>query len=541
MGREQDVIGFHEKRLSRLRTDRSSFESQWEEFAERAIPAHVSTFTNEGRFRGDLGKKNANKLLDATVVLALQRSTAVMESLTMPQNSKWHMLVPAEDSLRKNRQVRLYLEDLTRLLFKERYRARSNFIANAQKTMMSYMGYGNGMMFVDTNTEQGGLRYKNIPLSECYIEENHQGVVETMYRPFRLSYRNLVRMYGNAVPEKVAKKATKADEMDTLVDVLHVVTPRDEGAKLPPQMEYMSLHLLCGDQKAILRESGYRSFPLAVARYIQYVEEVYGRGPGQMVLPSIKVLNEQKKVVLTQGHRIVDPVLLTADDGMVGTMSLVPGAIVGGGVNDQGRALVQPLPTGNPIVGKDMMDDERKVINDAFLITLFQILVETPQMTATEVLERAREKGMLIAPTAGALGANFLSPMISRELDVLEAQGLLPPPPPALVEAGGEFLVEYDNPISRMARAENASGFMRSLQSALEVVAATQNPEPLDFFNFDEAMPAIMDINGAPVAWTNTLEKVQQIRAQRAQQAQTQQMIEAAPAMAGVMKASQGQ
>ena len=36
------------------------------------------------------------------------------------------------------------------------------------------------------------------------------------------------------------------------------------------------------------------------------------------------------------------------------------------------------------------------VINDAFLVTLFQILTETPEMTATEVIERTREKGALL-------------------------------------------------------------------------------------------------------------------------------------------------
>jgi hypothetical protein len=68
----------------------------------------------------------------------------------------------------------------------------------------------------------------------------------------------------------------------------------------------------------------------------------------------------------------------------------------------------------------------------------------------------------------------------------------------------------------------------------------TNDVEPLDFFNFDEAMPAILDIHGAPIAWTRSIEEVAQRRQGRADAAQAQQMIEAAPAMAGLMKAGLG-
>jgi hypothetical protein len=43
---------------------------------------------------------------------------------------------------------------------------------------------------------------------------------------------------------------------------------------------------------------------------------------------------------------------------------------------------------------------------------------------------------------------------------------------------------------------------------------------------------------GAPVEWTRAEDEVAERRAQRAEQAQTQQTIEAAPALASVMKAS---
>jgi hypothetical protein len=51
-------------------------------------------------------------------------------------------------------------------------------------------------------------------------------------------------------------------------------------------------------------------------------------------------------VFLKQGHRAADPVLLMADDGIVG-MDMRPGAQNKGGVTADGKPLVHTLPTGD--------------------------------------------------------------------------------------------------------------------------------------------------------------------------------------------------
>ncbi len=140
---------------------------------------------------------------------------------------------------------------------------------------------------------------------------------------------------------------------------------------------------------------------------------------------------------------------------------------------------------------------------------------------------------------AGRIQAEFLGPLIEREIWLLASQGLLPQIPPMLLQAATEYRVWYDNPLSRMARAEKATGFMRALSQAAEYTKMTGDPEPLDHFDFDRAMPEILDINGSPVDWTRSPEDIAERRAQRAQRAQQQTMIEAAPAAAGLVKAIQ--
>jgi hypothetical protein len=394
-------------------------------------------------------------------------------------------------------------------------------------------------MFVDQLSGEVGFRYKNVHLGEVYFKENHQGVVDSVLRKFPMTARQAAQKWGaDRLPEKISSILKTKPE--TEFDFLHCVKPRKDRDM--ERLDYKGMafasYYVCIDSQSLVEEGGYRTMPYSVSRYEQIPGETYGRSPAMDVLPAIKTLNEEKKTILKQGHRAVDPVLLAHDDGIVDSFSLRPGAINAGGVSAEGRALVQALPVGNIAIGKDLMDDERSIINDAFLVTLFQILVETPEMTATEVMERTREKGILLAPVLGRQQTEYLGPMIEREIDLLSFQGKLPPMPQALMEAGGEYRVEYDSPLSRAQRAEEASGLMRTLESTLTVVNITQDPAPLDHFDWDAIIPEVSEIQGVPARWMRDPRVIAQMRESRAQAAQTQEAIQAAPGIAAVTKAA---
>lgn len=542
-----ELTQFHIQKFGTIRTERSNFDNQWEEAASLIVPAHRNSFTGRGfdNAFGAQGQKKTELQFDSTAGIAAQRFTSVIESLATPQASVWHKLVPADKMLKRNRAVRLFFEDLNERLFSYRYRPVANFVGNSQQVYLGLGVYGNGVLYVDQPEDQKGLRYRNIHLGEAYFVENHAGVVDTLYRCFFLTARQIAQMFnrkGDTLPEAVTEAIKNPQQSEKKFEILHCTYPRtdrDPRNITPKGMRYASLYIFVQNQE-LLRESGYNSFPFPVARYSQASGEIYGRGPAQWVLPAIKVLNEEKKTMLKQGHRVVDPVLLAHDDGNLGNFSMRPGFLNPGTMSKDGKRLVDVLPTGNIMIGDKLMEMERNTINDAFLITLFQILIDAPQMTATEVLERAREKGMLIAPTAGRLQAEFLGRMIERELDLMFQQDLIGDMPSILQdEEAAQYHIEYDSPMSRMQRAEKASGFIRALDIAANYAKNTGDPEPLDHFNFDVAMPEILDIQGAPTSWSRSIEDVQARRDKRNEAAQTQTMIDAAPAAAGMMKVAQ--
>lgn len=530
------------RRTEQLSNNRGIWESQWEEIAQLVLPSYSRTFHSRGH--NTPGQPKTERQFDATAANALVRFASVMESMLTPRNSRWHRLAPSDKMLKKNRQVMLWFDEVADLLFQYRYAPKANFAGQQHEAYMALGAFGTGALFIDSlDPKEGlGLRYRAIHLGEVFFSENHQGIIDTAHRRFPMTARQAVQKFGiERVPPQVAEKVEKTPDVE--FEFIHCVKPREEiDYKRADfrRMPFVSYYVAVTPEKKLISEGGYNTFPYPISRYVQAPGELYGRSPAMLALPDIKVINEQEKTILKQGHRIVDPVLLVHDDGVLSQQfSLRPGAINSGGVTADGRLLVHTLPTGNLAVAKDMMEAKRLSIQDTFLLTLFQILTESPRMTATEVIERTREKGALLSPTMGRQQSESLGPQIEREIDILLQKGLIPPMPPILAQAQGEYTIEYDSPLSRAQKAEEGAGLMRTVEMALQVVNVTQNPEPLDHFDWDVIVPELAHQQAVPARWMRTMAKIQEIRDGRAEQAETQTMIEAAPAAAGLMKATQ--
>ena len=256
-----------------------------------------------------------------------------------------------------------------------------------------------------------------------------------------------------------------------------------------------------------------------------------------IVLADIKMLNEMEKTTIRAAHKVVDPPLLAFGDGFMNIINTRPNAINYGGVDANGRQLVHPLKTGAnlPLVF-EMSEGRRKVINDAFYVTLFQILVQNPQMTATEALIRAQEKGQLLAPTVGRQESEYLGPQILRELDILALSGRLPQMPRRLAMSGGGLKVIYTSPLARLRRAEDGVAMLRSMESATSILQAKPDSQILDNIDEDAWIREMWEINGAPLKVLRPSEIVDQIREERKQAQQNQATLDGANTAANAAK-----
>lgn len=522
--RAEEII----RRQGQLASDRSNFDTLFQQVAERVLPGEASFTTIRTP-----GEARTERVYDSTAALALRKYAAIIESLSMPRTTEWHQLQPEEETLAENHAVKVYLEAVNKLLFRRRYAPAANFTAQIGSVNLGLGAFGNGPLFVDEDIATGVTRYKAIPLSQAHFSENHSGIVDTMYRCFPLTARQAQQKFKDRTPGQITTALAK--NPDTIYWFIHCVRPVDETEtkRVPRGAQYVSVYV-CKDLKAVCGEGHYFTFPYPISRDVAAAGELYARSPAMWVLPGIKLLNEMKRTNLRAGQKAVDPPLLMTEDGALAGFNTRPSALNPGTLSDNGEPLVRPLENNGKVeLGLEMQQQEQQVINDSFYISLLQITIDNPKMTATEVLQRAQEQGMLLGPVSGRQ-QEFAGQLIERELDICARAGLLPEMPPELAEAGGRYKIVYDNPLTRIQRAGAAVGILRTMEGLLPLVEV--NPAILDVFDQDEVARTLADANGMPTKLSRDPKAVEQIRAERAQQQAAMQAVEAAPQLASAAK-----
>lgn len=506
-----------------LWADQSNFRSLWNTIAQFVMPAHDNFIGEQAE-----GVIRTSRIFDSSAITANERFAAIMESLLTPRSQLWHDLKPADKTLEEDPEVAAYCEQVRDILFGIRYAPHANYASQADECYMSLGAFGNCAMHID-ELPGSSILYRSIPLSELVWALSSNGMVDTVYRKFRWTAKQIIQRWG---PKLAGERVRTAFEKNpyTEFDVMHCVKPNPAhvpGSIGTRGMLFASWYVNLAD-KSVMEWGGYRTFPYAIGRYRMAPKEHYGRSPGSVALPAIRTLNEQKKTALRAGQKAADPPLLLADEGALTPPNLRAGALNYGMLSGDGTPLVVPLESkANMQITLEMMQAEKRAVDDSFLTSVMQILEQNPNMTATEAMIRAQEKGVLITPAMGRQQSEFLGPEIVREIDIAHHAGLLPMPPKQLLDSGKGLKIEYTSPLAKLMRAEEATTINTTLQGVLQI--APTKPEVLDIFDWDGTTRRFAEASGFPLSLILPQDRVDAIRAQRAQQVAAQQATQAAP------------
>lgn len=535
-----DMRSLEDKLMQRhedFRTERKDWEGLWRDCATYIDP-NADDFGAETERKQ--GQKKGEKVFDTTAIQARDRLVAAHESTLTPRNATWHGLACSDSQANEDEEVREYLEEITDRVFSARYNPAANFSSQIGAYYNSKVTFGTGATFVDERLGVG-LRYRTSHLAEIYIGLDHQGRTDTVHREFTLSARQAAqaaKQYGWKLPEAIERAASTTPNQKYWF--IHCVCPAEDGAYQSKDMPWASVYI-AKDFGKVVGQGGFNKFPWAVGRYLTGPRETYGRSPSMTVLRTIQKLNEMAKTAVRIAQRQGDPpMFLSGDADPTKPFSMRAGSHNWGKIGPDGKPLVQGFnDTADLSALLEIMQDDRKSINDAFLVTLFAILVDNPKMTATEAMLRAQEKGVLIAPVLGRDQTDYLGPMIEREVDILMRAGQFDDleMPPALEEAmhyGAGIDITYDAPLNRLQRTDEAVGLIRTIETILPM--AELDPSMLDVIEPITMARIIADANGAPASALRTVEEMEAKREERAKQAQLQQAIEAAPLLGKTAK-----
>lgn len=524
----EERVEYVSKRLSHLKDERQPWEPLWDKAAEMcAVNAKIYTKDSRGRI--------IQNVFDSTGINAKTTFVASMKSLLVPSNSRYQRLRPSNPVFEDNDAAARFCEYMNTLIFRSRYAPHSQFSAESDM-LLDQMAIFGWSPFLAEDDAGRGLIYRTIPCAETYIDVNRQNRIDTVYREYEMSGRQVLKEFGRRISAKTAERAEKYP--DKKIRLLHAVEPRED--REPGKADYKGMPIASYhvnlDDKELIYESGYQMMPYQVPRYRNVVGSAYSMSPALDAFYEMLTGNEMGKTILRTGQLQSNPALLTIGN-LAGASRLgTPGAVVPGGVDAQGRPLAVPMQYGNNLsISLEMQNQVRQTIERAFLVQAFQALSmnQNPNMTATQVEEIKAEQALLLAPMSEKIGNEWLNGLSLVEINAFRNYGWLDEVPEELMYEGS-IAIEYESPAVHMQEAGAILGLYKTIESAISM--SQVDPAVLDIIDFQKAGRKIADYYGVAKDVIRTPEQAQAIGEVRAQQQQAAALLNAAPVLTQSMK-----
>lgn len=435
---------------------------------------------------------------------------------------------------------------------------RSNFYDVSTEFIRDGITAGTAHLLIEDDIVQARTACTVPHFRECYIAENEFGQVDTNYRVYKMTLRQLVQKFSMAAMERADDTFKQEYESNMYAEreVLHAVYPRSDydprridarGKRWASDWVYRKGGKILGKAAAnenitMLAEGGYDSMPILSWRWRKNSDELYGRGPAHDAWVSIALDNQMGRTNLITGQKAAEPPLV-ADSALRNKIMRGPNGIT---FIDNTRGNVSgyaPVPLNGTGVQQlpfslEYQDRVAQTVKDHFHTDVFMLLSQIGQQkgmgrpVTEQIFEMQNEKAAILGTIIGNLQSEGFNPLISRFFDIEARAGRIPEVPQILLDSEHNAVeIQY---LGMLAQAQTRLTKVRSIQSGVGLVQQITAFDPLAMhaIDTDQMVREAWDAVGAPISCLRDPKAIAQIRQLAQQQQEKQQQIENAPKIA---------
>lgn len=513
------------ERQKRFESGRVNWDSLYQECADYGMPQNNQITRTKAK-----GQKSID-LFDTTAEESNIQLAAGLYSYMFPTEGRAFVLEIDNDELGEEDEVKQWLETVTKIIHK--YLVSSNFRQAFFEFLKSLGCYGTACLYEEKG-KKTPITFINHHMANIYIATNSDGVVDTVFRPFKYTARQAVQEFGlDNLSPKIKEAYNDPKKRDKEFDFLHAVFPREEydtGKDDPVNMPFASVYI-ARKEKHLIEESGYPELPYQVDRFDKDALEDLGRSPMMKKLPDIKMVNEMQKTRIKGWEKQVDPPVLLPDDGSIWPMATQPGGVIFYRPGSEKPEYWEFK--GNLATMEEAILSVQQTIQRGFFLDMFDPLVDRQNMTATEVMARVEQKMRFLTPIIGRLQSELFNPMIQRIIGILSKQNKLPEMPQQLSEQ--PFSVLYLGRLALALRTLETEGLQKTL-AQWAPLGEVNVMDWLDNIAMDIAFRDSARNNGVPATWLKKMADVIAGRQLKAQKMQQQALLENAKDVTGAYK-----
>ena len=533
---------------AQLRNERNSFIGHWRDLAENISPRRGRFYTSDN----NNGDKRNQKIVDSTATMALRTlRSGMMSGITSPARP-WFRLTTSNPTFSESAEVKNWLEavsDKMSTVF-----LKSNLYNVLPIVYGDLGGFGTSAMFIEEDFNDV-IRAYPFPVGSYYLANDHKLKVNTFGREFRMTVLQVVEKFG-LDPEtrkinwdnisSTVKSLFENNQTQAWIEVAHMIMPNedyDPNKKLSKFKKWTSVYYELGytgastantnylggglDDGRYLRMDGFDDFPVLAPRWEVTSEDVYGTNcPGMVALGDIKQLYIGEKRILQAVEKMINPPMVGPVSLRNAKASILPGDITYLDERDAQSGFRSAHDVRFDVNSMEVKQQQvRQRISRNFYEDLFLMLANSDrrQITAREIDERHEEKLLALGPVLEQLNQDLLDPLIDITFNIMQKQGLIPPPPKEI--AGTDLKVEY---VSIMAQAQKLSG-LASVERFTGYVGQVMGADPgiLDKVDTDQLIDVFGEAVSIPAGIIRTDEDADKIREDRAKQQQAAQQAQA--------------
>lgn len=465
-------------RYNAARGRRAGWENLWQECYDYALP-------QRGGFTYALqpGAKRTDKIYDSTALDAVDQLSASLLGNLTPSWSQWFGLKPGPDLSPQEAELLAPVLEKAGKTIQDHF-DRSNFAVEIHQCYLDLVVGGTASLFFEESAPGGfsAFRFTASPLAQVVLEEGDSGYLDGTFRALTYTLGQIRERYPLAeIPRSLAAKGEKDPQLT--FKVLEAI--------LPDGLVYAYYALLVEDPSspALLAQGRFEQSPVINFRWLKSPGEIYGRSPVMKTLPDIKTANKVVELVLKNASIAVTGIWQADDDGVLNpaNIELVPGSIIPKAVGSQG---LQPLEMpGRFDISELMLESLQRRIRHALLNDRLAP-IDSPRMSATEVLERSAQMTMLLGATYGRLQSELLTPLIIRAFSILRRRGEIPD----IALDGRLVVVDYRSPLARnqgQRNVQNTLGWINSVTAmGAEAMTAVNLPQAARFLGEALGVPS---------------------------------------------------
>ncbi len=529
----------------------------WEDGLWKDITRFVNPrredITDSSRFN-QKGKHLGKDVYDGTPKSALGIWSDGMQGFLVSESLNWFRSEMDNPFLNDIDNVRIYLQEYDRAMYSA-FR-KGNYYAILGEWFRDAGSIGTATMYTEEDIKNGSAVHTIIHPREAFIAEDKFGQVDTVFRRFMQTARQMVQDYGYDNLSLTAQDGARNHPM-TQYEIIHAIFPNDDrffGKKNNQGKPIRSVHVESrssdvgdNDSAHVLRDGGHSIDPYAVWRFRKNSDEIYGRSPAADALTEITSLNQLGKTMIQAAQKSVDPSLNVPIE-MRDNVRMTPH---GFNYYQDPKRIISPINQGiNYPFGIDQQERLRGLLEDKYRVRFFQMLTRQDagkqRKTEEEIIAMKSELAVMMGPQVERLFQEGIKKAFDIVSFIEDRAGRLPDPED--FDLPDEFFVDSINInlTGPLPQAQKRLFRLQPIRDTINELAplAAIKPEVLDIVDWDVLSEIIVESVPFPQKAVNPKAKREQIRADRAaEQArlQQQQLLQgAADAYGGLTKAPEG-